>query len=91
MRFNRQHLHHHPAIPHHSPPDPSYPNPTSKRPSYDLGYPSNDYPASIWRAQNPLNHPHQMKHSGGNNESSLSKLSEISQRSSGQMNERNSR
>lgn len=91
MRFNRQHHHHHPPMPSHSPPDPSYSNPSSKRHSHDLAYPSSDYPASIWRTQNPLNPPHQMKHTGGNNENPLLKLNELSQRSSAQVNERNSR
>lgn len=92
MRLSRQHHHHPSSIPAHSPSDPSYSNPSSKRHSHDLGYPTNDYPASIWRAQNLPNPSHPMKHTSANNENPLLKLNELSRYSSARVvNERRSR
>jgi len=106
MRFNRQqqqqqqqqqqHLHHNPPpVSNHSPPDSSYSTQSSKRHSHDLGYPTNDYPTSIWRTQNMTNPQQQihsqMKLNSGTNENPLLKLNELSRHSSTRNNERNSR
>jgi hypothetical protein len=99
MRLSRQHHHQPPPPPPsvtgRSPPDPIYSSQSSKRHSHDLGYPTNDYPASIWRASNMANpqqqmHP-QMKLNPGTNENPLLKLSDLSRHSSTRVNERNSR
>jgi hypothetical protein len=91
MRLSRHHPPP-PSVPGHSPPNPSY---SSKRHAHDVGYPTNDYPASIWRTQNMTN-PQQQMHSQmklnpGTNENPLLKLNELSRHSSTRPNERNSR
>jgi hypothetical protein len=98
MRLSRPHHHphhHSPSVSAHSPPDPSYSNQSAKRHSHDLGYPTNDYPTSIWRTQNipnPQQQMHsQMKHNPGTNENPLLKLNELSRHSSTRTNERDSR
>ncbi|CAF3901687.1 unnamed protein product, partial [Adineta steineri] len=94
MRYKMAHHHQPSSMPSHSPPDPSYPTHATKRHSHDLGYPTDDYPASIWRTQNMSNpqqmHPH-MQHNPGANENPLIKLNELSRHSSTRATERNSR
>lgn len=97
MRLGR-HAHHPSSLRGHSPTDPSY-SQSSKRHSHDLGYSTNDYPASIWHTQN-MNNPQQQqpqsmhsqtKHNQAPNENPLLKLNELSRYSSARTNERNSR
>ena len=92
MRLSRHPHHHPPPVAGRSPPDPTYSSSSSKRHSHDLGYPTGDYPASIWRATNPQQQLHaQMKLSQGVNENPLLKLNELSRNSSARVPERNSR
>ena len=84
MRLNRPQ----PQSHHHSPSESSYPpNPTSKRHSHDLGYPTSDYPTSVWRTQNLPNSQQQihaqLKHNSGTND--------LSRHSATRQTERNSR
>jgi hypothetical protein len=96
MRLSRHH-HHLSSMPGHSPPEPSYSTQSSKRHSHDVGYPTGDYPASIWRTQNMTNPQQpqqihsQMKLNPGTNENPLLKLNELSRHSATRVNERNSR
>lgn len=90
MRLARPH---HPAsMRGHSPPDPAYPSAASKRHPQDMGYPTNDYPPSMWHTPNMNNHQQlQMKHHPSGNENPLLKLNELSRYSSTHPSERSSR
>jgi hypothetical protein len=94
MRLNRHH-HHPSSIPGHSPPESSYPAQATKRHSHDLGYPTGDYPASVWRTQNMTNPQQQQQqqqmHSQMKLENPLLKHSDLSRHTATRVAERNSR
>ena len=78
----------------HSPTDPSYSLQSLKYHSHDIGYSTNDYPASIWHPSHmkysQTIHP-QMKLSSSTNENPLLKSNDLPRYSSSRTNERSIR